>query len=127
MAKKITDEYFLSGKREIAKNIKFKHKKRKPGRLDDTESSGGLDKALNDGMDKDLIDGKYIKILYVKTLNGNTISIKYDPLDTVDSTREQIERKTRIQKEQQHFLSRGKSPEGQVENRRLQHERRRNN
>ena len=67
-----------------------------------------MDKALNDGMDKDLIDGIYNKILYVKTLNGKTISIEYDPQNTVDSAKEQIERKTRILKEQQHLVRRGK-------------------
>ena len=41
-------------------------------------------------MNKDLIDGKYKKTVYVKTLNGKTISLKYDPLDTVESAKEQI-------------------------------------
>ena len=55
-----------------------------------------------------LIDGKHKKTLFVKTLNGKTANIKYDPLDTVESVKEQIERKTRIPKEQPHLVSQGK-------------------
>ena len=62
-------------------------------------------------MNKDLINGKYKKTLYVKTFNGKKISIKYDPLDTVDSAKEQLESR--------------ESPEAQIENRRLHRERRR--
>ena len=89
---------------------------------DDTESKRGVDKALNDGTDKDLTDGKYKKA-YVETFNGQTISIQYDPLDTVDSAKEQISRKTYPKRTAASCESR-KSPEGQLENRRLQRERR---
>ena len=67
-----------------------------------------MHKDLIDGVYKDPINGKYERILYVRTLNGKTISVKYDPQATVDQIRKQIEGKTRIPQEQQHPVSRGK-------------------
>ena len=103
----------FKNKKQIEKTVKLTHQPKQQHAqpalaYDDTESRSGLDKELNDGMNKDLIDGKYKKTVNVKTLNGKTISIKYDPLDTVDSAKQQLERKTSIPKEQQHLVSRGR-------------------
>ena len=80
------------------------------------ESNSGMDKALKDGMNKGLIDGKYKKTAYVKILNGQTISIKCDLLDTVDSAR----KKDKNPKRAAAPCESRKSPEGQDEDRRLQ-------
>ena len=78
--------------------------------LVDLESNAGLDKDLNDGMNKNLIDGEYEKTVHVKTLSVKTITIKDDPLNTVDSAKEQIEKKKNPERTATPCVSR-KSPE----------------
>ena len=74
----------------------------------------------DDGVRKEPNDGMYKKILHVKPFSGKTITSKYDPQNTVDRMKEQIERKTNPKGSAASRESR-KSPEEQPENRKLQH------
>ena len=62
---------------------------------------------IKEGMYENLIDAEYKKIIYVKTC-GKTITAKVSPQHTVDSMKKQVEEKTRIPKDQQHLVSRGR-------------------
>ena len=80
------------------------------------------DKLAEDENFKDTYDGIYKTInvelnesvhnltmnVYVKTIKGKTISVKGAPEDTVGHMMQQIEGKTRIPKEQQHLVSKGR-------------------
>ena len=59
-------------------------------------------------MHENLIDGKYEKTIYVKTWSGKTTIATISPQHMVSDVKKQIEEKTRIPENQQHFVSRGK-------------------
>ena len=76
--------------------------------LDDTVSNRIVDREPDEGMHENLIDGKYKKTIYVKTWCGKTIIATISPQHMVSDVKKQIEEKTRIPKNQQHLVSRGK-------------------
>ena len=67
-----------------------------------------MDTRINEDKYDDLIDGRYEKTIYVKTWRGKTITAKINPKHTVENMKEQIEEKTKIPKEHQHLVSRGR-------------------
>ena len=59
--------------------------------LDNTELNSGVDKKLEEGKYNDLTDGRYEKIIYVKTWKGKTITVKINLKHTVENVKGQIE------------------------------------
>ena len=76
--------------------------------LNNKELNGGVDKKINEVKYDDLTDGVYEKLMYVKTWKGNTITVKINLKNTMDTVKGQIEEKTKIPKEHQHLVSRGR-------------------
>ena len=72
------------------------------------EHNGGVDKKINEGKYNDLTDGRNEKTILMTTWKGNTITVKINLKNTIDTVKGQIEKKTKTPKEHQHLTSRGK-------------------
>ena len=76
--------------------------------LDDTKLNVGMDEKLEESKYNDLTDGRYEKTIYVKTWEGKTITVEISLEQTMEIAKRQIEAKTRIPKDHQHLVHKGK-------------------
>ena len=76
--------------------------------LNDAEFIGDDGSHTTEGTYNDLSDGRYKKTKYVKRWTGKTVSVEADLNRNVEAVMKQLETKTRIPKDHQHLVSRGK-------------------